>query len=491
MRERLTFNHGAAVLVRHPYSGPGASATVVRDTAPQASAPHATVPPALVVRPAIERADLAYWATFIFTGLLFFRPQDTILPLAPLHLSEAMAVVGLVAMVVSRLVRGQPLVRITPEVIGVAALAVVMVLTAPLSIWPGGAFATFTDVYLKVALVFVLLTHSLKSPKLLRQFTWLIVMAMGYVAVRGVADYARGLNLLVGGRLHGPIAGLMGNPNDLAMNMVTFLPLAGFLALSRGPAIPRLLAGASGLAMIATTLFTKSRAGMLGLVVMGIVFILHARRIRPGIGVAALVGILATAPLLPPSFWTRVSSIVNQEEDETGSRQARKELMYEAWQTFLQRPLTGVGAGQFKNYNPPDRLEPWRETHNVLLQVLVELGIFGGLAFIFLLVRSGTSVVWTLRRFPPLRRRMRAAQASRAALAELAFDPVERQWMRVHASAVSAGFAGWFVCAQFASIGYYWTFYYLLALITAARHITTERLEAVSLAPPVEYRDRA
>ena len=30
-----------------------------------------------------------------------------------------------------------------------------------------------------------------------------------------------------------------------------------------------------------------------------------------------------------------------------------------------------MGAGQFKNYNPPDRLEPWHETHNVLLQVAI------------------------------------------------------------------------------------------------------------------------
>ena len=50
-----------------------------------------------------------------------------------------------------------------------------------------------------------------------------------------------------------------------------------------------------------------------------------------------------------------------------------------------RHPLTGVGAGQFKNYNPADRLEPWRETHNVLLQIAAELGIFGLLVFLLLL----------------------------------------------------------------------------------------------------------
>ena len=59
--------------------------------------------------------------------------------------------------------------------------------------------------------------------------------------------------------------------------------------------------------------------------------------------------------------------------------------MWEGWQTFLDHPFTGVGAGQFKNYNPAGRLEPWRETHNVLLQIAAELGVFGLLAFLTLL----------------------------------------------------------------------------------------------------------
>ena len=53
---------------------------------------------------------------------------------------------------------------------------------------------------------------------------------------------------------------------------------------------------------------------------------------------------------------------------------------------FVEHPLTGVGAGQFKNYNPPGRQERWRETHNALLQVAADTGIFGLAAFVFLIV---------------------------------------------------------------------------------------------------------
>jgi hypothetical protein len=44
-------------------------------------------------------------------------------------------------------------------------------------------------------------------------------------------------------------------------------------------------------------------------------------------------------------------------------------------------------------------------------------------------------------------------------------------------AACIAAFAGWLVCAQFGSIGYHWTLYYVLALVTAARAITTARLD--------------
>ena len=41
----------------------------------------------------------------------------------------------------------------------------------------------------------------------------------------------------------------------------------------------------------------------------------------------------------------------------TGSREPRRMLLQEGFATFVERPFTGVGAGQFKNYNPPGRVQ--------------------------------------------------------------------------------------------------------------------------------------
>jgi hypothetical protein len=56
--------------------------------------------------------------------------------------------------------------------------------------------------------------------------------------------------------------------------------------------------------------------------------------------------------------------------------------------------------------------------------------------------------------------------------------------LRMHVVAGTAGFVGWFTCAQFASVGYYWTYYYLLALVVIGREVTRARVRAARQAAP-------
>ena len=483
MSERLTFNlrSGTQELRDRIAWVPAPASGTLSD----AAAPY--LPP-------VERPNWGFWGVFAFTALLFFRPQDTVRGLAPLHLPELVAIAALIAMIGHRVSRGLPIVRMSPEILGVCALAAVMLLTVPFSVWPGGALGTFTDVYFKVVLVFILMVNSVRGVIALRWFTWLILSAMGYVAARGVYDFATGQNLIKGERLHGSISGLMGNPNDLAMNMVTFLPLAVAIAIVKGRSLPRAIAALIACLMVATILFTKSRAGLLGLAAVLVVLFFEGRKLRRGFGVAAMVAVLAALPLMPSWFWTRLGSIANAEQDESGSRQARKDLMWEGWQTFLDHPIFGVGAGQFKNYNPPDRLQPWRETHNVLLQVAAELGIIGLCAFLFVLWQAVHALMWTRRMFGAGKARARPPTPAGSLPVTDAFRPEERDWLRMHTAAMSASLVGWIVCAQFASVGYYWTFYYLFALIVAARELTQDRIiaahKATRPAPGPAWKER-
>ena len=60
----------------------------------------------------------------------------------------------------------------------------------------------------------------------------------------------------------GAVSGIFGNPNDLALNMVTFMPAALMVALTRRHSVVRRLTAAVIAAlMLATVVFTKSRGG--------------------------------------------------------------------------------------------------------------------------------------------------------------------------------------------------------------------------------------
>jgi O-antigen ligase len=318
------------------------------------------------------------------------------------------------------------------------------------------------------------------SVDMLRRLTWLMVLAMGYVALRGMFDYARGVNV-EDGRLWGPVEGLMGNPNDFAMNMVTFLPFTLVIAFGRETPARRVISALAAVAMLAVIVFTKSRASMLGVAAMLIVLVIQAGRMRSGLMVALVLGCLVAIPAAPPNIWARVASIVNPDEDETGSREARVELMKEGWKTFLAHPITGVGVGQFQNYNPPDRTEMWHETHNVFLQILAELGIGGGIFFIFLMWCTSAALI-DCRRL--LNRERRRAELAGPWSQPPAFSMRELDRLRMHVVAGTAGFVGWFTCAQFASVGYYWTYYYLLALVVIGREVTRARVRAARQAAP-------
>ena len=465
MTERLTFNPGKGA--RYAAPRPGAAAGPADSPAP-------------VDAPVAERAERRDWAFLFllaFTAVVFFRPQDEIPGVHLLHLAEVCALGGLIALVLGRLGRSLAVTRLTPELVGVVALGAVILATAPFSIWFGGAVGVFKDLYVKVILIFLLMVNVLTSPRRIERLTWLLVIAAGYIGFRAVLDYARGVNLVENGRVQGAVGGIFKNPNDLALNMVSLLPLAVFVTLRPSPVGRRLIAAVCALFMLGAIVASHSRSGTLGLVAMIAILGVFAIRQRPGLVIGGAIMAMLALPMLPASYWERLSSITDQSKDETGSREAREILLRESYQAFVENPLTGVGAGQFKNWNPTGREQPWRESHDVLLQVAAELGIGGLLVFCYLIVRGGLCVRETRRL---LRRARRDRQGTRvkstAGAPAPRLSPEEFAFLDAHSAAMAASLAGWVICALFASVAYNWTFYYLLALAAAPRDIMLERV---------------
>ena len=77
--------------------------------------------------------------------------------------------------------------------------------------------------------------------------TWMMIVASGYIAARAVFDYVRGVNLVEGDRVRGAVGGMFENPNDLALNLVTFLAPTLFIIFhDRKPSRRLFASGARG-----------------------------------------------------------------------------------------------------------------------------------------------------------------------------------------------------------------------------------------------------
>ena len=462
--ERLTFN-----LARTPTAPLVASRGSHAPRARRRSVAERATTTVAAIR---ERYDADYVWMVAFTLLLFFRPQDQIPGLALLHLPELTAIAGLAAMASRRLAAGQTIAKINPEVIGVFALGAVILLTLPFSTWPGGSAHVFMDIYVKIILIFALMMSTLTSPKRVRQMTWVMVIASGYMAARAMFDYVRGVNLVEGNRVRGALGGMFENPNDLALNLVTFMAPALLIMLQDRKMSRRLFAGGLAVIMLGAIVCTKSRSGFLGLIAMGLVVGYYTARRNPAAIVAIVFAGLIGLTVVPSTFWDRMDSIMNAEEDTTGSRAARLRLLEQGVEVFIANPITGVGAGQFQNYDMPGvTIEKWRATHNVWLQVGAELGVFGIGIFAYLVFRAYAACF-------AVNRLLRGPRRKRTVRATLALTDAEQTMVSVNAKGMLAAMVGWTVCSFFAPVAFNWTFYYVLALAVAGREFTWSRRTA-------------
>ncbi len=131
MSERLTFGYGTSGhLGDAPSRAHGAGI-------PPPDASRAPAADKVRARTSGDRPDAAFIGLMIFTGLLFFRPQDHIRALGALHLAELAALGALLSLIVGRLTRGLSITRVTPELLGVVFMGALILASALFSVWPG------------------------------------------------------------------------------------------------------------------------------------------------------------------------------------------------------------------------------------------------------------------------------------------------------------------------------------------------------------------
>ena len=180
------------------------------------------------------------------------------------------------------------------------------------------------------------------------------------------------------------------DPNLLAAHLILIAPLA-VVTLSRWSRyfqpvnVSRPAFIVVGILLYAITIFwTGSRGGAIGLCIGVAVFIwcqpfiqkLRWRWLLPLAAAIAIIGVVLVA--------TR-----NKEREGAKSASARMEYYKACVQMFKERPLTGLGLGEFfPNYMrlKPLTAEETRDPHNFPLGMMAQCGVIGGIAALIALL---------------------------------------------------------------------------------------------------------
>ena len=174
------------------------------------------------------------------------------------------------------------------------------------------------------------------------------------------------------------VAAFGANPNELALAMVTAVPIALYLLRRGGGGWRAVVNLAYILTGTLAVILTASRAGAIALAVAGLGMLVMVRDARPNVKVmlvCGLVGIAAVFVSLVPDYTLeRIASI--------GAKLQRMDFNNRSlnWQAglqmFAERPFRGVGAGAFEGATA-HLIEVPRSSHSTWIGVLVETGVVG------------------------------------------------------------------------------------------------------------------
>jgi O-antigen ligase len=298
---------------------------------------------------------------------------------------------------------GRPLTMVTPTVRWAFILAALGILSIPAGIWPGGSVGVLTDLFGKSLVIFLLVANVVDTEQRFRLLVGTMVGCGAFAAAFAVVNYATGNFDPTGQRVAGYEAGLLANPNDLALTLNILLGLAlGLLPVLRHRGRRWLLVGAIGL-LVAGIVASFSRSGFVVLAVVGAMWVAHTLRERGGRALPAIALVVVVVLVaVPAGYSERLSTILATDDDPTGSANERWDGMVAAVAQIADRPLLGYGLGNsVHDFVNRGRLP--REVHNAYLKIGAELGVAAMVVY-GLFIASAFASARAVRRFFARRR---------------------------------------------------------------------------------------
>lgn len=293
----------------------------------------------------------------IYLALTIIRPQDYMPQLAELQLLPVTLIVSFLFWLAS-----SAKTFAAPQFLILPVFLVALMVSQIANGWTGGALEELKRFGPTVIAFFVLATAVSVSQRRVVIALGVLTLCTMVLALHGV-DQARngvgwtGMGPSADGRIQ--YVGIFNDPNDLGLLFVAVVPMALYLS-GRGGFFGRIFWLAGAALLLYGIYLTNSRGAMLAVLVVGGVYIWRHR----GIVTAGLLGVIGLTGM------KLLSSRMQELDVDESSAYGRVDAWYEGLHMFLSRPMFGIGAGNFTEYN-------YLTAHNSFVLVLAETGLFG------------------------------------------------------------------------------------------------------------------
>jgi O-antigen ligase len=402
-----------------------------------------TVPPAAKVRPPLVlwTRSQAHFFTFLtlilYTALAYFRPYELSPAFEWTRWLPYWVAIAMLAIFIPSQFASEGNITARPKEVKLALfLGLIAIISIPQAIDPALSWEVFYTLYVKTLIVFIVMVNALRTERRLRTMILLALVTGGVMSITALFDYSAGRTGIYAERANVAISNMFGEPNSLALHLVTMIPLALVLAIGSKNPLKKLLYFGGSLAMIAGVFATFSRGGFLGLCGAGFVLAWKlGRRNRFAIVGIVVIAVVAAMFLAPGGYGARVGSIINPMGDTSAT--ARRALLTRSVWVALTSPFLGVGIGNLRVVLIHDQV-----SHNAYTQIAGDMGLIALALYVMLLV-------------VPFRR-----------LAAIERETMKEQhYSRYYYLAVGlqASLVGYMVGSFFLSVAYDWFGYFLVA----------------------------
>ena len=395
---------------------------------------------------------LTFACLFLFSIVLYLRPYELIPGLSGFKtMAFWVGIVTLLVYAVSQVIAEGNLTARPREVNMVLLMGLAALLSIPMAIDPAEAWKNFSDLVIKTLLIFVVIANVVRTEGRMRLLWFLIIGVSIYLSIQLISDYQAGV-FKIGlaetntQRVAGAIKGLFDNSNDLALHLVTIIPIVFVLGIEKKGMIRKAIYFPITLLLVAAVIITFSRGGFLGLIAMTLVLARKLSRRNKSAAMATLVlGVVFFLAVAPASYSGRLATIFDSASDITGSSSQRTQVLKRSILVALRYPIFGVGIGNFHH-------KSFQElgTHNAYTQVAAETGIAAMVCYIILLVHP-------LRKLRLMERDM--------------FERDDTSHYYYLAIGIQASLVGYMVASFFAAVAYQWYIYYIVGYAICLRRI--------------------